>query len=30
MNKLGAVMAPLTPRFISLPMIKYMQSARGA
>ena len=30
MNKLGAVMAPLTPRFISLPIIKYMQSARGA
>lgn len=29
MNKMGAAMAPLTPRFVTLPMVKYMQSARG-
>ncbi len=30
MNKLGAAMAPLTPRAILLPMVKYMQTAKKA
>ena len=28
LNKMGAAFAPLTPRFITLPVVKYMQSAR--
>jgi len=28
MNKLSAALAPLTPRFISLPIVKYLQSAK--